>query len=187
MSRSEATALTFTIDRTLAILERTPRVLAEWLGGLPDEWARGNEGDGTFSPYDVVGHLIHGEKTDWMVRARIILDLGEARPFDRYDRFAQQRDSAGKSLGVLLDELATLRAGNLETLRSWRLGATDLARRGTHPVLGTVTLQQLLATWAVHDLTHLHQVSRTLAHQYRDEVGPWRAFLGVLRCEGHSD
>lgn len=178
--------MSFTLARTIALLERTPPTLGALLEGLPDEWTRANEGAETFSPYDVVGHLIHGEKTDWMVRARIIVEQGEGRPFERYDRFAQFRESAGRPLSALLQEFAWLRQQNLESLRGWNLGPEDLARRGTHPVLGTVTLRQLLATWPVHDLTHLHQISRTLAHQYRGEVGPWDAFLGVLRCEGHS-
>lgn len=179
--------MTFDLDRTIALLERTPATLAALLTDLPNEWVRAQEGPETFSPYDVVGHLIHGEKTDWIARARIVLELGESRPFDRYDRFAQFRASAGKSLGELLEEFAARRRENLDTLRGWRLGPEQLARRGTHPVLGTVTLEQLLATWAVHDLTHLHQISRVMAHQYRREVGPWVRFLGVLRCEGHSE
>jgi len=169
------------------LLGRTPGALRALLEGLPEGWTKANEGPETFSPYDVVGHLIHGEKTDWMVRARIIRESGESRPFDRYDRFAQQRDSAGRALAELLDELARLRAANLAALRAWNLGQEDLARRGMHPALGSVTLAQLLATWAVHDLTHLHQVARTMAHQYRADVGPWSAYLGVLRCQGHSD
>jgi len=179
--------MNFDLGHTTALLERTPPALASLLEGLPDGFSLANEGPETFSPYDVVGHLIHGEKTDWMVRARIILDQGEGRPFDRYDRFAQVRESAGRPLGELLAEFAKLRAENLGKLRGWNLTSDDLARRGTHPILGTVTLRQLLATWAVHDLTHLHQISRAMAHQYRDEVGPWAAFLGVLRCQGHSD
>jgi DinB family protein len=178
--------MSFTLDQTIALLERTPPTLASLLDGLPDTWTRTNEGPETFTPYDVVGHLIRGERTDWIPRARIIREQGEARPFDRYDRFAQSRDSAGRSLGALLEEFAGLRQENLATLRGWKLGDEDLARRGTHPILGTVTLRQLLATWAVHDLTHLHQVARVMAHQYRGEVGPWDRFLGVLRCEGHS-
>ena len=179
--------MTFDLERAVAVLERTPATLDALLRDLPDDWSRANEGPQTFSPYDVVGHLIHGERTDWMVRARIILEHGEARPFERYDRLAQFRDSAGRGLGTLLDEFARLRRDNLAALRGLKLSAKDLDRRGTHPVLGTVTLRQLLAAWAVHDLTHLHQVSRTLAHQYQDEVGPWKVFLGVLRCQGHSD
>ena len=179
--------MSFSLDHTIALLERTPPTLAALLRDLPDAWTRTNEGAETFSPYDVIGHLIHGEKTDWMARARIILEHGEARPFDRYDRFAQARDSASRPLGALLDEFATLRRENLASLRALKLGPADLERRGTHPILGTVTLGQLLATWAAHDLTHLHQIARAMAHQVRAEVGPWNVFLGVLRCQGHSD
>jgi len=179
--------LTFRLDHTIALLERTPATLAALLRDLPDDWSRANEGAQTFSPYDVVGHLIHGERTDWMVRARIILEDGESRPFERYDRFAQGKASAGRPLGALLDEFERLRRENLAALTRLNLGPSDLDRRGTHPILGTVTLRQLLATWAVHDLTHMHQISRAMAHQYRDQVGPWTVFLGVLRCQGHSD
>jgi DinB family protein len=179
--------MSFDLERTVAVLERTPRTLDCLLRDLPDEWSRANEGPKTFSPYDVVGHLIHGERTDWLVRARIILEHGEKRPFDRYDRFAQERESAGRALGTLLDEFARLRRDNLAALRGLNLEAADLDRRGTHPVLGPVTLRHLLATWAVHDLTHIHQISRAMAYQYRHEVGPWKVFLGVLRCQGHSD
>ena len=174
------------LDTTVALLERTPPTLITLLDGLPDEWARTNEGADTFSPYDVVGHLIHGEKTDWIARARIVLEQGEVRPFDRYDRFAQFRESGSRSLAVLLAEFERLRRDNLAILREWNLRPEDLERRGTHPALGAVTLRQLLATWATHDLTHLHQIARTMAHQYRGEVGPWVAYLGVLHCQGHS-
>jgi hypothetical protein len=178
--------MAISLEHTIALLERTPATLSALLGGLPDAWIVANEGPETFSPFDVVGHLIHGEKTDWMVRARIILEHGEARPFDRYDRFAQKRASAGKPLAALLEEFATLRRENLATLRAWNLDEHRLALRGTHPILGAVTLSQLLATWGAHDLTHLHQISRVMAHQLRPDVGPWVAFLGVLHCEGHS-
>src|SRR5262249_49506938 len=179
--------LSFALDDAIALLQRTPSTLTTLLRDLPDAWTRANEGDATFSPYDVVGHLIHGERTDWMVRARIILEQGESRPFDRYDRFAQAKESAGKSRGELLEELARLRWQTPAALRDLNLQEADLDRRGTHPILGTVTLGQLLATWVVHDLTHLHQIARTMASQYREEVGPWHVFLGVLRCQGHSD
>ena len=175
------------LDHTIALLSRTPATLDTLLRGLPEAWTLGNEGDNTFSPFDVVGHLIHGERTDWIPRARIILQSGEARPFDRFDRLAQARESQGKSLGQLLDEFARLRAENLKELRALRLRPEDLERRGQHPVLGTVTLSQLLATWAAHDLTHLHQISRAMAHQYREAVGPWTRFLGVMQCAGHSE
>jgi hypothetical protein len=133
-----------------------------------------------------VGHLIVGERTDWMARARLILESGEARPFDPFDRFAQSRESQNKPLEQLLDDFARLRRENLVALQALNLRPEDLSRRGRHPALGVVTLQQLLATWAVHDLTHVHQLSRVMAHQYRDAVGPWSAYLGVLQCGGHS-
>lgn len=179
--------MAFTLDHTIALLERTPGALRALLDGLPEFWTRADEGPDTFSAFDVVGHLIHGEKTDWLVRARIILDHGEERPFDRYDRFAQFRDSADRSLASLLDEFETLRRDNLATLSGWNLEDAELSRRGMHPALGVVTLRELLATWTVHDLTHLHQIARVLANRYRDDVGPWRVYLGVLRCQGHSD
>ena len=171
---------------TIALLGRTPATLDALLRVLPESWILCNEGENTFSAFDVVGHLIHGERTDWMPRARMILEYGDTRPFDTFDRWAQKRDSEGKSLGQLLDEFARLRSENLDALRAMNLQPEDLARRGRHPGLGTVTLSQLLATWAAHDLTHLHQISRILAHQYRAAVGPWTAYLGVMLCAGHS-
>lgn len=174
------------LQHTIALLERTPAALEALLRGLPADWTSHNEGENSWSVFDVIGHLIHGELTDWIPRAQRILESGESRAFDPFDREAQFRDSAGKSLGQLLDEFARLRAESLVTLRAWDLGDEDLARRGRHPALGVVTLSQLLATWVGHDLTHLHQISRILAHQYREEVGPWSAYLGVLQCAGHS-
>lgn len=175
------------LENTIALLARTPATLNVLLRDLPDAWTSGNEGGNTFSAFDVVGHLVHGERTDWMPRARRILEFGESRAFDPYDRFAQERESAGKSLPQLLDEFADLRAKNLNELRALGLTEQKLQLRGKHPRLGSVTLANLLATWAAHDMTHLHQVSRVLAHQYRDAVGPWTVFLGVLRCNGHSE
>jgi hypothetical protein len=169
-----------------ALLTRTPASLDALLRGLPDAWTTGNEGDGTWSAFDIVGHLIHGEKTDWIPRAKRILEFGESKPFEKFDRFAQARESVGKTLDQLLDEFARARAANLDELRALNLTAADLERRGTHLVFGAVTLSQLLATWAAHDLTHLHQLSRVMAHQYREAVGPWTAFLGVMQCAGHS-
>jgi hypothetical protein len=148
---------------------------------------RCNEGKDSWSAFDIVGHLIVGERTDWVPRARIILENGEARPFDPFDRFAQVKESQGKSLEQLLEDFARLRKENLAALQALNLQPEDLNRRGKHPALGVVTLSELLATWAVHDLTHLHQLSRVMAHQYREVVGPWRAYLGVLKCAGHSD
>jgi hypothetical protein len=176
----------FNLTESIALLSRTPTALDALLRGLPDTWVRNNEGKDSWSAYDIVGHLIVGERTDWMTRARIILESGEARPFDRFDRLAQQRESQGKSLEQLLDEFARLRKENLIALEAINLQPSDLSRRGTHPAFGVVTLSQLLATWAVHDLTHLHQLSRVMAHQYREAVGPWTVYLGVLQCAGHS-
>jgi len=172
----------FRLDDAVEVLSRTPATLDALLRGTSPAWHLGNEGEGTFSPFDVVGHLIHGEKTDWMPRLAIILEHGPARPFDRYDRFAQAELSRGKSLDELLDTFAALRTANLTALRAVPLGGDALAKTGTHPVLGTVTLAQLLAAWVVHDLGHIAQASRAMAKQYKAEVGPWVApdFLPVL-------
>lgn len=171
---------------TVALLSRTPPALNALLQDLSEVWTRRNEGGETWTVYDVVGHMVHGERTDWMPRAKMILQDGETRAFDPFDRLAQQRESQGKSLGRLVEEFAALRAANLDELRTLNLGPEDLRRRGMHPALGVVTLSQLLATWAAHDLTHLHQISRIMAHQYQTAVGPWSAYLGVLRCAGHG-
>jgi len=176
----------FSLAEAIALLTRTPATLNALLRGLPDIWARSSEGNGTWCAFDIVGHLIVGERTDWMPRVRVLLENGEARPFDPFDRFAQAKESQGKSLEQLLDEFARLRKENLVALEALNLQREDLARRGRHPALGAVTLSELLATWAVHDLTHVHQLSRVMAHQYRDAVGPWSAYLGVLQCAGHS-
>ena len=174
------------LQNTTVLLARTQAVLDALLRNLPEAWTLRNEGDGTWSAFDVVGHLIHGERTDWIPRARVILKFGETREFEPFDRWGQERESEGKSLGQLLDEFAGLRAEGLGELRAMNLQAEDLERRGRHPALGVVTLSQLLATWAAHDLTHLHQISRVMAHQYQAAVGPWHAYLGVLKCGGHS-
>src|SRR5438445_4206076 len=181
-----ATLTEFKLDETIAVLTRTPATLDALLRGLPESWVRNNEGKDTWSAFEIVGHLIVGERTDWMSRARVILENGEARPFDPFDRFAQSRESQNKSLEQLLDDFARLRRENLAALQALNLQPEDLSRRGRHPALGVVTLQHLLATWAVHDLTPMHQLSRVMAQQYRDAVGPWIAYLGVLHCEGHS-
>jgi hypothetical protein len=171
---------------TLALLARTPAALNALLRDLPDAWTIQNEGESTWSVTDIVGHLIYGERGDWMARAKLVLEFGETRTFEPFDRlgFIDERES--KSLVELLDEFAQLRADNLSELRRWNLRPEDLELRGRHPALGTVTLSQLLATWAAHDLTHLHQISRVMAYQYRETVGPWSVFLGVLHCDGHS-
>lgn len=172
--------MSFDLNEGIAVLERTPATFRALLTGLPDVWTARNEGPDTFSPYDNVGHLIHGERTDWIPRARIILAQGANRRFEPYDRFAQIRESKGKNLEQLLDEFAKLRTENLTTLRGWNLTDRELALEGEHPELGTVTLRQLLATWVAHDLGHVAQTTRVMAKQYRDAVGPWRAYLPVL-------
>jgi len=174
------------LQDTISLLTRTPAALNALLRDLPEAWTSRNEGNNTWTTFDVIGHLIHGERTDWMPRARMILQFGEAKTFVPFDRIAQLRESQGKSLGQLLDEFARVRSENLRELRTLNLRPQDLERRGRHPALGVVTLSELLATWAAHDLTHLHQISRIMAHQYRQAVGPWSAYLGVLRCTGHS-
>ena len=170
----------FRLDEAVALLSRTPRLLDAWLRGLPEAWLAATEGEGTWSPTDVLGHLIHGETTDWMPRLRRILAAGESLPFEPFDRYAQFRESAGKSCAELLDELARLRAANLGELTRLGLDEAGLERRGRHPALGSVTLRELLATWVAHDLDHLVQIARVLAHRYRDEVGPWRAYLRII-------
>ena len=174
------------LQDTISLLARTPAALNALLRDLPESWTLGNEGAVTWNAFDIVGHLIHGERTDWMPRARMILQFGEAKTFEPFDRWGQERQSKGKSLAQLLDEFARLRSENLAELRALNLRQEDLERRGKHPALGVVTLSELLATWAAHDLTHLHQISRVMAHQYREAVGPWTKFLGVLQCVGHS-
>ncbi|GAC1654103.1 MAG: hypothetical protein NVS9B15_14750 [Acidobacteriaceae bacterium] len=176
----------FNVGEAIAVLTRTPATLSLLLRGLPKVWVRNNEGKDTWSAFDIVGHLIVGERTDWMPRVRIILESGESRPFDSFDRFAQSKDNQDKSMELLLDDFVRLRRENLAALEVLNLQQEDLTRRGTHPELGAVMLSELLATWVAHDLTHLHQLSRVMAHQYRDAVGPWSAYLGVLKCNGHS-
>lgn len=170
----------FELTTGIAVLERTPHILRAMLAGLPSAWTDATEGPETWSPYVIVGHLIHGERTDWIPRSRIILDQGPERRFTPYDRFAQFRESQGKSLAELLDEFERLRAGNLATLAGWRLTEAELALEGEHPEFGPVTLRQLLATWVAHDLGHLAQTARVMAKQYREAVGPWRAYLRIL-------
>jgi hypothetical protein len=181
----------FKMSEAIAVLTRTPATLDALLRGLPKIWVRSNEGRSnegkdTWNAFDIVGHLISAERTDWMPRVRILLEHGESRAFDPFDRLAQMKESQEKSVEQRLDEFAQLRKQNLTALQSLNLQQEDLTRRGRHPALGVVTLSELLATWAVHDLTHLHQLSRVMAHQYRDAVGPWSVYLGVLKCDGHS-
>lgn len=162
------------------LLARTPGVLRAWLSDLPEPWLQGNEGPDTFSPHEVLGHLIQGEQTDWIPRARIILEQGTTRPFEPFERFAHRERLAGRSTAELLELFAQLRAENLAVLGRWGLTAQQLALRGRHPELGEVTLGQLLATWVAHDLGHLAQIARVMATQYAAAVGPWHAYLPVL-------
>ena len=178
--------MTHNLDHSIALLARTPAALEALLRDLPNSWTLGNEGENNWSAFDIVGHLIHCERTDWMPRARTILQFGETKPFDPFDRWGHIRDSQGKSLSQLLDEFARLRSENLAEVRTWNLQPEDLLRRGSHPALGPVTLSELLGTWAAHDLNHLHQLSRVMAHQYRQTVGPFSNYLGVMQCTGHS-
>lgn len=170
----------FKISEACIILERTPVLLFELLHDLPEDWMMTNEGPDTFSPFDVVGHLIHGEKTDWVVRTRWILEKGTAIPFEPYDRFAQVRNSEGKSMEQLLEEFRLLRKQNLEWVRSQVWKEEDFDKKGLHPVLGEVTLRNLLSTWVVHDLTHIAQVTRVMAKQYSGEIGRWTDFFRIL-------
>jgi hypothetical protein len=170
----------FDLEKSMEVLARTPGTLRALLEGLDDSWTRGTEGPETFSPFDVVGHLIDGEETDWIPRARIILARGPDPRFEPYDRFRHWTRNRTRSLESLLDELERLRRANLDILRSWRLGEADLDLPGTHPSLGRVTLRQLLAAWVVHDLGHVAQVARVMAKQYREAVGPWVPFMPVL-------
>ena len=174
------------LQHTTSLLGRTPAVLNALLRDLPDVWTLRNEGEKTMSVYDVVGHLIHAEHTNWIPRARMLLQFGETQAFGPFDRWGHVQESQGKSLAQLLDEFARVRSESLAELCALNLRPEDLARRGRHPAFGPVTLSELLATWAAHDLTHLHQISRIMAHQYREAVGPWSAYLGVLHCAGHS-
>ena len=172
--------MNFDLDEAMAALSRTPAALKAMLNGLPRNWVENNEGPDTWSPYDVVGHLIHGERVDWIPRAKIILDHGEARPFDPFDRFAQFEESKGKTLGELLDEFAELRERNLTILREMKISPDDFEKTGQHPALGRVRLKELLSTWVTHDLDHIAQIARTMAKQYATEVGPWQAFVSIL-------
>jgi len=171
----------YSIPKSLEILERTPAVLKTLLSGMSDDWTTQNEGENTWSPYDVVGHLIHGETTDWMQRMALILDENSDHVFKPFDRFAQFEESKGKSLGQLLDEFDAIRTQNLATLRSLNLHESQMDLIGIHPTFGQVTLRQLLATWVAHDLDHIMQIVRVMAKQYKEEVGPWVEFLRIMK------
>lgn len=172
--------MTSQLDESFEVLERTPAALDALLRGTSPSWHRADEGPETWSAFEVVGHLVHGEETDWVPRARILLEHGEDRPFEPFDRFAQLTRFRDWSLSDLLDRFAELRRENVRTVRAWELTDEQLALRGRHPALGQVTLAQLLSTWAVHDLNHIAQIARVMARQHTDRVGPWREFLSIL-------
>lgn len=172
--------MVFELDQAIEVLSRTPKTLKELLEGLPSEWIFQNVGPETWSPFDIVGHLIHGERTDWIPRAKIILKHGESQAFDPFDRVAQFEASKGKSLKELLYTFTELRWQNLKTLKEMKLSKKELDLRGQHPDFGTVTLRQLLSTWTVHDLNHIGQIVRVMSKQYMDQVGPWKKYLRIL-------
>ncbi|MEM6814399.1 MAG: DinB family protein [Bacteroidota bacterium] len=170
----------FNLKQSIDILNRTPKVFRTLLEDLPKEWIRNNEGDHTWSPFDVLGHLIQGEKTDWIPRTKIILQRLD-KPFQPFDRFAQFEKSKGKNLDQLLEEFENLRIENIKTLVNFKITEEDLRLTGTHPAFGTITLENLIATWTVHDLNHISQITRVMAKQYKDEVGPWKQYLKILQ------
>jgi hypothetical protein len=178
--------MTYDLARTTALLSHTPAALNGLLRDLPDSWTLQNEGGGSWRVFDVVGHLVQIERSDWMPRIRTVLEHGDTKTFEKVDRSAHEKETAGKSMAQLLDEFARLRAQNLDELAALKLQPSDFEKKGQHPALGAVTLSNLISTWATHDLTHLHQIARTLAYQYRDAVGPWGAYLGVLKCTAHG-
>lgn len=171
----------FKLAEATQILERTPATLTAMVSGMPETWLKCTEGAGTWSAYDVVGHLIHGELTDWMPRTRMILQHGESKAFEPFDRIAMFRDDQNRPIGDLLDQFAFLRAENLVTLQNMKLSEEEFSRRGTHPELGSVTLKQLLATWVAHDMSHIAQIARVTAKQYCHEVGPWKQYLSIMK------
>lgn len=170
----------YSLERSYEILERTPAVLQVLLSGLHDDWVMNNEGPETYSPYDVVGHLIHGEKTDWTTRMKIILEFGDTKTFVRWNREAMYEESVGRTLQQLLDEFAAVRKENMVWFKSLNLTESDFDKKGLHPVLGDVSLRYLMATWVVHDLTHIAQITRVMAKQYKTEIGPWLEFFRIL-------
>ena len=171
----------FSLNNSMLLLEKTPTTLTSLLNGLSEDWLKSNEGKNTWSPYDIVGHLIHGEKTNWMIRIQIILNESANKHFTPYDRFAQMHNDQNKQIAVLLEEFSILRSNNIQKLKSFRITDFDLTRKGIHPEFGEITLEQLIAAWVVHDLGHIAQISRVMAKQYKDEVGPWTAYLGILK------
>lgn len=176
----------FCLEETIALLEKFPQTLDALLRGLPQSWLTEGDGQGSWNASEIVAHLVDSERHNWIPRARLILDVGEAHTFEVFERGGHVREAVGKSFGQVLDEFARLRAENLAELRKLDLKPEDFGRRGAHPAFGAVTLGNLLATWVVHDQTHLHQLSRVLAGRYREAVGPWAAYLGVLKCDAHG-
>ncbi|MBT8324388.1 MAG: DinB family protein [Winogradskyella sp.] len=172
--------MTFKIDKSLEILNRTPMVLETLLGGLSKDWLKNNEGENTWSPYNVVGHLVHGEKTDWMTRVKIVLSETGNKTFTPFDRFAQMQADQSIPIETLLSEFKTLRQKNLTELNALKIDDSKLNMEGMHPALGVVKLKQLLSTWVAHDLGHIAQITRVMAKQYKSEVGPWKNYLGIL-------
>jgi hypothetical protein len=172
--------MNFNLNESIEILSRTPEVLRKLLSGLPDRWTMANEGGDSWSPFDILGHLIHGEETDWIPRTRVILSSGADREFEPYDRFAQFKKTKGKTLSGLLDEFAQLREKNIAELESFGLSDDKLMLEGIHPEFGRVTLKQMLATWVIHDLTHIAQISRVMAKQYKGEMGPWVKYFKLM-------
>lgn len=173
--------MTFSLHESINILDRTPRVLTVLLLGLPEHWVKRNEGPDTWSAYDILGHLIHGERTDWVPRMEIILSNKRNKTFEPFDRFAQFREDQNLTMSQLLEEFTVMRERSLSNLRSKKLTEAMLTKKGVHPEFGEVTLAHLLATWVVHDLNHIHQICRVLAKQYGTEVGPWAQYLGILK------
>lgn len=178
--RSLELNMKFDLEDAIAALSRTPAALKAMLSGLPRNWVENNEGPETWSSYDVIGHLIYGERANWIPRAKFLLEHGETRSFEPFDRFAQFEESKGKTLETLLEEFTALRGRNLATLREMNFSAGDFEKTGLHPAFGKVTLKELLATWVAHDMDHIAQIARTIAKQYTTEVGPWQAYLSIL-------
>lgn len=172
--------ISFNLKEAIEILERTPAVLKSLLSDLSERWVFNNEGGDSWNPFDIVGHLIHGEKKDWILRTKIILEYGVEKPFEPFDRLAQFKDSEGKTLNDLLEEFAMLRKSNIDVLNKLNLNENDFKKKGIHPEFGKVTLKQLLSTWVVHDLSHIKQISRVMAKQYKKEIGPWETYLPVI-------
>jgi len=173
--------MNISVSDAINLLNRTPQVLKDLLSGIPDKLLHATEGGDSWSPYDVVGHLIHGEKTDWIPRMNICLSDSDDKTFTPFDRFAQFEDSKGKTIDELLETFHKLREENIVTLRNFQLSSADLERTAIHPAFGTVTFQQLLATWVVHDQNHIYQIARTISYQYREETGPWKAYLRIIQ------